>query len=218
MKFLGLWFAGDLLSLLSNLLNPDVLKFQILLSLFFVCNDIILCTQYYLFQPRGVDTHSTYELEDHDACRTHTSGHATEGTTHKILHAGALAATTLMVSAQGLDNRSVSTKNAWGQLLAWACACIYISSRCPQVWKNYKRKSVDGVSPLLFGSALLGNLTFTSSLFLKCNVGDSRHQYLIRQMPYMIGSSGTILFDVFYFYQRRIYGEKTYKEADIELI
>lgn len=49
-SFLLLWFMGDFLSFTSCLLNESVLAFQVYLSLFFICNDIALCCQYYYYE------------------------------------------------------------------------------------------------------------------------------------------------------------------------
>ncbi|KAG7664726.1 uncharacterized protein J8A68_001751 [[Candida] subhashii] len=97
-------------------------------------------------------------------------------------------------------------KNTLGLVLAWACTVVYCSSRCPQLYKNYKRKSVEGISPLLFASALIGNLTYTFSILTSCEVllGDSKG-FLLKELPYILGSSGTIIFDMAYFYQKHIY-------------
>jgi len=99
------------------------------------------------------------------------------------------------------------SKESLGLFLAWCCTAVYVSSRCPQLYKNYKRKSVDGISPLLFGSALIGNLTYTLSILTSCEfVEDSnKTQFFWRQLPYILGSSGTVVFDIAYFYQRYLY-------------
>ncbi|OBA17990.1 PQ-loop-domain-containing protein [Metschnikowia bicuspidata var. bicuspidata NRRL YB-4993] len=101
----------------------------------------------------------------------------------------------------------LSYKEILGLVLAWGCTCVYVSSRCPQLYKNYLRKSVDGISPLLFGSALLGNLMYTSSVLTSCEFVSSgdRMSFFWKQLPYLLGSSGTIVFDIGYFYQRYIY-------------
>ncbi|CUM64991.1 uncharacterized protein PRCAT00002609001 [Priceomyces carsonii] len=94
-----------------------------------------------------------------------------------------------------------------GVLLAWGCTAVYISSRLPQLYKNYKTKSVEGISPLLFGSALIGNLTYTLSILTSCDFifDTTKKLFLLAELPYILGSSGTVIFDIAYFYQRHIY-------------
>lgn len=66
---------------------------------------------------------------------------------------------------------------------------------------------MEGVSPLLFGAALLGNLAYTISVLTSCEflLSNNKTTYFWHQLPYLIGSSGTIVFDFAYFYQRHIY-------------
>lgn len=99
------------------------------------------------------------------------------------------------------------SKSTLGLVLAWGCTVVYVSSRCPQLYKNYLRKSVDGVSPLLFGSALVGNITYTLSILTSCAFlyDSNKVDFFWRQLPYILGSSGTVVFDIAYFYQRHIY-------------
>ncbi|ODV95832.1 hypothetical protein PACTADRAFT_49277 [Pachysolen tannophilus NRRL Y-2460] len=110
-------------------------------------------------------------------------------------------------SASDVSSKLYS-KEFTGTVISWTCTVIYLSSRLPQLFKNYKRKSVDGVSPLLFLAASIGNLTYTLSILTNCTFiwGEEKNVYLLKELPYILGSSGTIIFDVFYFYQRWLYG------------
>ncbi|CCE79198.1 Piso0_001246 [Millerozyma farinosa CBS 7064] len=103
-----------------------------------------------------------------------------------------------------------SSQDKLALFLAWSCTCVYISSRIPQLYKNYRRKSVQGISPLLFGAAVLGNLTYTASILLSPQFvrPDDRMEFLVKQIPYIVGSSGTVFFDYLYFYQRYLYHER----------
>lgn len=105
------------------------------------------------------------------------------------------------------NHASVDSIANIGLVLAWGCTFVYMSSRCPQLYKNYKRKSVEGVSPLLFGSALMGNLTYTMSILTSCDFlyDSNKTEFFWRQLPYILGSAGTIVFDMAYFYQRYLY-------------
>lgn len=250
--FLLLWFMGDFLSFSSCLLNDVALKFQIYLSLFFICNDLTLCYQYYYYNsvyPRknlqeiqaatvakaepseGVTSiafvHSpptNIHIRSHPAHNTETlslsqsegsesSSFGSAGRTTKPGFAALVAAGTLVnarvAKAMAIQSDEVTafSTEAWGLFLAWCCTAVYVSSRCPQLYKNYKRKSVEGISPLLFGSALVGNLTYTISILTSCEFleDSNKAQFFWRQLPYILGSSGTVVFDVAYFYQRYIY-------------
>ncbi|KAF9355617.1 hypothetical protein BGX34_010342 [Mortierella sp. NVP85] len=90
-----------------------------------------------------------------------------------------------------------------GRIFAWICTLFYLSSRMPQLWKNFKRKSVKGLSILMFFWAVMGNLTYTLSILYSATVvnPDTRHKALQEFLPYLLGSSGTLIFDISIFGQ-----------------
>ncbi|KAG8840080.1 hypothetical protein FRC20_005804 [Serendipita sp. 405] len=51
-----------------------------------------------------------------------------------------------------------------GRISAWACTTLYLTSRLPQIWKNYTRGSVQGLSLALFVFAFLGNTFYVASI------------------------------------------------------
>jgi hypothetical protein len=91
-----------------------------------------------------------------------------------------------------------------GSILGWGSAACYISSRCPQIYINYKRKKTDGVSIQYFLSALFGNTTYAASIFLK----DASWSYIWLQFPWLLGSLGILFFDATVIFQFRIYNKK----------
>lgn len=252
-SFLILWFMGDFLSFTSCLLNDVVLKFQIYLSLFFICNDVMLCFQYYYYNsvyPRkyggGFYTslherrNGKFDVEDDDDQEATNNGGVMNASSAVDMHLGSSAASddssssansvkqynsssplklslvastlastanALSVHARDSSAGSGSGSQTLGLVLAWSCTVVYMASRCPQLWKNYTRKSVDGINSILFGAALVGNLTYTFSILTSCEFiyGDSKSEFFLRELPYILGSSGTVIFDFFYFYQKYLY-------------
>lgn len=94
--------------------------------------------------------------------------------------------------------------NLTAQIFGWISASVYLGSRLPQIYLNYKKKSVDGLSLLLFIFSFLGNLAFSSSIF----IFNSSTKYLNANISWLVGSLGTIIFDVilwvqFFFYQKK---------------
>ncbi|KAK0535872.1 hypothetical protein OC842_002170 [Tilletia horrida] len=108
----------------------------------------------------------------------------------------------------------------WEQLIgrssAWTCTVLYLTSRLPQIWTNHMRKSVEGLSMLLFIAAFLGNLFYTISILASPKAGDwwtllapppgdpsarngltpENKAYLRESLPFLIGSFGASFFDV----------------------
>ncbi|KAI9286069.1 PQ loop repeat-domain-containing protein [Umbelopsis sp. AD052] len=89
-----------------------------------------------------------------------------------------------------------------GRFFAWLCTCLYLSSRIPQILKNYRRRSVQGLSIALFLFAACGNLTYTLSIFTNPH---STRESLLEAVPYILGSAGTLLFDMTIFSQYVMY-------------
>ena len=57
---------------------------------------------------------------------------------------------------------------AWvGQALGWSMTAIYLGGRVPQILLNHKRGSVEGLSVSMFALAVLGNLTYGSSILAR---------------------------------------------------
>lgn len=235
--FLLLWFMGDFLSFTSCLLNDVVLKFQVYLSLFFIANDIMLCFQYYYYNsiyPKrhasvyapvtstithdnddlgnepvinssAVDIHHTESGSSSSPSNTPPKYNSNSPLKQSII-ASSLASTAHALATNDTSSSSSSSESL-GSILAWSCTVVYMASRCPQLWKNYKRKSVDGINSVLFGAALVGNLTYTFSILTSCEFiyDDAKSEFFIKELPYILGSSGTVIFDILYFYQKYLY-------------
>ncbi|KAI5950443.1 hypothetical protein KGF57_004312 [Candida theae] len=147
-----------------------------------------------------------HALSDGSASSSYDSTEESSSMLKNVAVAAALHSS--RVNALSTSSSTTTTGTiSWGLVLAWGCTFVYCSSRCPQLYKNYKRKSVEGISPLLFGSALLGNLTYTLSILTSCAFvfGEDRAEFIYKELPYIIGSSGTIVFDAAYFYQKYLY-------------
>jgi hypothetical protein len=82
-----------------------------------------------------------------------------------------------------------------GYLLSWFSGLFYFTSRIPQVWKNYKNKTVEGLSFYLFFLTIIGNIGYGVSVSLRMPVLDER--FYLATLPFLIGSLGVLLFDFF---------------------
>ncbi|KAI2639370.1 PQ-loop-domain-containing protein [Xylaria nigripes] len=97
-----------------------------------------------------------------------------------------------------------------GMILGYASALCYLCARIPQIIKNYREKSCDGLALLFFLFSLTGNLTYGLSVFAYSQNSD----YLIKATPWLIGSLGTVVEDCIIFYQFHIYSRRGYTSAD----
>jgi uncharacterized protein with PQ loop repeat len=92
----------------------------------------------------------------------------------------------------------------WVRWVAMGCgygsALLYIGSRVPQIYKNYQAKSCEGLSIWLFFFAVLGNSLYVLSAYFDY-LDNEDAQKLVNNIPYLLGSGGTLLFDFTIFSQ-----------------
>ncbi|GAA5830365.1 hypothetical protein JCM11251_001324 [Rhodosporidiobolus azoricus] len=94
-----------------------------------------------------------------------------------------------------------------GRVNAWACAALYLTSRLPQLWQNFRRRSVEGLAITLFLFAFIGNTLYVGSI-LTNPLASSSPTYLLESTPYLLGSGGTLCFDLAIMAQSWLYSEK----------
>lgn len=225
--FLICWLLADITTLGGALLT-DQMMFQVLLALYFLANDTFMLCQYWYY---GV--YHNNELAQNIADKLHAeeeecllsrtnsrisgtfaSNSAAYGA---IVAANIISTTQALYIPQGYSSSYTTLEDAdptlppsgalhmssLGGILSWLGAMLYVGARIPQLIKNYRRKSTDGISPWLFITTLVGNIGYSGSIFTGCTFLDSDDKvgYIHRALPFIVGSSGTIVFDLFYFYQ-----------------
>lgn len=222
--FLFIWLLGDILALVGLILcNLEI--FQIVLTAYYTIVDSLLILQIYYYR-RYRETEEVRILD----------GSATEN--EPLLHSrnddvesSAVAAqkrfnsaflnplyvvyllslfTSVMAgsdSSDGMDHLPEYAKYI-AYFCGYASAVLYIGSRIPQIYKNYQLKSCEGLSVWLFILSVIGNLTYVFSIFARYVDQDYSQSYITTQLPYLIGSGGTLIFDftIFtqFFYYRKI--------------
>ncbi|KAL6896959.1 putative PQ-loop G protein-coupled receptor [Trichoderma evansii] len=88
-----------------------------------------------------------------------------------------------------------------GIILGYFSAVCYLCARVPQIIKNYREKSCEGLSILFFMLSLTGNLTYAISIVAY----SQEKKYIINTIPWLIGSLGTVVEDGTIFVQFRLY-------------
>ncbi|RHZ53672.1 hypothetical protein CDV55_100911 [Aspergillus turcosus] len=94
---------------------------------------------------------------------------------------------------------------AGAQVLGYISAVCYLGARLPQIYKNYCDKSCEGLSLLFFILSLMGNLTYGAGIL--CH--STEKNYVVTNLPWLIGSLGTMVEDVVIFVQFRLYAEQS---------
>jgi len=98
-----------------------------------------------------------------------------------------------MVAADPVDPAPSEDSSAViGQVLAWICCGLYLSSRLPQIRQNHRRKSTKGLNIILFLAALSGNVFYTIGILTDpaAHDPDVRKDFLMNALPYILGSAG----------------------------
>lgn len=119
-----------------------------------------------------------------------------------------------------------------GTFLSWCSTFFYLSSRLPQIYLNHTRKSVSGLSPLLFFAAFCGNLFYSSSLLLNPSAwwniepfgeggwvgedGTTTAAFWKNTLPFLLGSAGVLAMDGYIGLQFWAWGGK--EEGDNEVL
>ncbi|KAB2578134.1 putative pq loop repeat protein [Lasiodiplodia theobromae] len=116
--------------------------------------------------------------------------------------------------------------NVLGQIGGYICCVLYLGSRVPQLYLNYKRQSTEGISMLFFIFACLGNLTYVISILAYKPVchghgghcrpgeaGDIYGRYFLVNLSWLLGSFGTLLLDAGVFVQYFMYKKDDSDEA-----
>jgi uncharacterized protein with PQ loop repeat len=88
-------------------------------------------------------------------------------------------------------------------LLGYGSALLYLGARVPQIIKNQRERSCDGLSLLFFLLSLLGNATYGAGILFHSLEGE----YVWTNLPWLIGSLGTMVEDLVIFAQFRSFGE-----------
>lgn len=102
------------------------------------------------------------------------------------------------------DGNDDGSDNIAAATLGYLSAICYLGARIPQIIKNFKKKSCKGLAILFFILSLVGNLTYGGGIIFHSTSSD----YLIINLPWLIGSLGTIGEDILIFVQFRMYRKK----------
>jgi uncharacterized protein with PQ loop repeat len=85
-----------------------------------------------------------------------------------------------------------------GEIIGWVTTTFYIVGRFPQIWLNYKNKSTEGLSVLMYIFAILGNASYIAVFTID-------PQTIQTNMPWIVSSTGMIVLDLYITYQNYYY-------------
>ena len=216
------WTLGDFGSLLGAILTSQ-LEPQIVTSAVFFTMDFTMCLQYGYYQYMrpfmlGYQVVSSSEQTEEEVDTSAVGSNTTNANLGNAAAVAAVATTaaTLLPTAsafsivKSIDSSSLAglvlplcnaqvpvsrEAKMIGYALSWCAGLFYFTSRIPQVWKNFKNKTVEGLSMALFLLTIIGNLGYGLSVCLRLPVIDER--FWLATLPFLIGSLGVLMFDFF---------------------
>ena len=98
---------------------------------------------------------------------------------------------------------------AVGTFLGWVSSVLYLASRVSQIYKNYSRRSAEGLALAMFAMAAAANMCTGAGILLRTFT----LQELADQGPWLAGSLGTITLDMVILAQSLKYGNKAQHHA-----
>ncbi|KAK4896398.1 hypothetical protein LTR27_005610 [Elasticomyces elasticus] len=96
-------------------------------------------------------------------------------------------------------------------ILGYASAVCYLGARIPQILKNQRERSCEGLSLLFFVLSVVGNATYGAGILFH----SLEKRYVLTNLPWLIGSLGTMVEDGVIFAQFSAFGERE-KEEEVE--
>ncbi|XP_033763916.1 lysosomal amino acid transporter 1 homolog [Pecten maximus] len=217
------WTLGDATNLIGSILTNQ-LPLQIYLAVYFVFADAVLFCQYLYYQIwKWKRSKLDKEVQPSGPARI------------VLCFAGAfLSVNTLgaiMSRWRGIPNIPGSTihiprpgsrqlmsvnlthvqffkniRDESGYAIGIVSSIFYVGSRLSQIYKNYKRKSTEGLSVLMFVLAVVGNITYGLSILVRSLDGD----FVLHHLPWLVGSLGVIFLDLSLLFQFKYYGMRDF--------
>jgi uncharacterized protein with PQ loop repeat len=109
-------------------------------------------------------------------------------------------------------------------LLAWNASLLFSIAKLPQIYLNYTRKSVSGLSFVTFLSMLFTNICFLSSIFVNMIDGHTFIELFLLNIQWIIDSITSMITDFvilyqFYYYKEQNVGgyNEIYIDTDVEI-
>lgn len=216
--FLLLWLGGDSCNLVGSYL-ADQLPLQTITAVYYVFADLLMLTMYVYYKSRNKrqDRRTVVHVVGL-ACVIGFSGSLFHVPSVDSKHdASPFRSRALLSVSDSSRVRAFTTKEIIGFTIGSVSSVLYLCSRLPQMYTNFKRKSTEGVSYFLFALVILGNTTYGLSVLLKNpEGGQGESSYMIHHLPWLIGSLGTLSLDIIISIQFIIYSKRPSRQLNID--
>ncbi|XP_020637790.3 lysosomal amino acid transporter 1 homolog [Pogona vitticeps] len=212
--FLLGWLGGDSLNLLGSFL-ADQLPLQVYTAIYYVLADLLMISLYVYYKVKNQNRLVSVSINALLAFILVGTVSATPFMAGPALSlADGTMATFKGRTLLSLANNHVrwepfTQKEIIGFVIGSVSSLLYLLSRAPQIYTNFKRKSTVGISYSLFALVMLGNLLYGLSVLMKNpDPGQTEGSYVIHHLPWLIGSLGVLSLDIVISFQFLAYRQK----------
>lgn len=203
LAFLLFLLGGDLNNFVGCYLTNQ-LPVQLVTAIFYVCMDIIMISQFLYYKLQNRRTRKIPLLKW--ICLSWVAA--------CVLVAIVLPERLLRVQETKVLNAQMNPIDLMeisGYICGYLSCIFYLGSRFPQLYKNFKRKSTEGTSYLLFALAMMGNSTYGLSLLVKLpGLKGPKNIFILDHLAWLIGSFGVLFLDFFITAQFILYRKHKY--------
>ncbi|NXD88137.1 LAAT1 protein, partial [Halcyon senegalensis] len=219
--FLLGWLGGDLLNLIGSFL-ADQLPLQVYTAVYYVLADLVMLSLYCYYKVKNggggfaAPINAAFVFLSLGTVSTVSFlGRGTVVARDPVTFPGR---SLLAAHVDEPGSKPFTKSEIIGFTIGSISSVLYLCSRVPQIYTNYKRKSTIGVSYSLFALVMLGNSLYGLSVLLKNpEPGQGEGDYVLHHLPWLVGSLGVLSLDVvisfqFLAYQRGRPG--THEERD----
>ncbi|KAJ2368397.1 hypothetical protein IW150_005416 [Coemansia sp. RSA 2607] len=232
------WLFGDIMNLTGVVMLRQQL-FQVLLGIYFVMTDFMLVVQYFVYRPAktvyspttecllvphsvqringitdcsydSISQNQIWEAERTFVLSASTKKHFwTSRPVKTVIVVFALLVGYWILVSRWRSQLSLSYE-VFGFYMSWGGSISYHVSRLPQLWLNWKRRSVEGLSLTMFLVILGANGTYAASMVSLLPVADAG--YLRRSFAFIYGPIVSIILDLFVLAQFNVYRKREVQE------
>lgn len=99
-----------------------------------------------------------------------------------------------------------------GTIIGWVSSVLYIVGRFPQLYLNYRRKTTEGLSILMYVFTILGNTCY----LLATITFSIEPDYILTNLPWIVMIVVTVIIDFVVIFQSYYYKKKSESNRKIE--